>query len=83
MSTWRTSGPGPGPGRERNRSWAASAGGALPPVKGEELRQATSEIALLLKGRRKLTPEALWEFLRTGGASWFRLLDFEARFKIE
>ncbi len=75
---WTGSRIGPRPQPEL----AGLAGGALPPVKGEELRQALSEIALLLKGRRKLTPEALWEFLRTGGTSWFRLLDFEAQFKM-
>ena len=52
------------------------------PVKGEELRQALSQIGLPVKGRRKLTPETLWEFLRSSQGGWFRLLDFEAAFKV-
>ncbi len=51
-------------------------------VRGEELRQALARLDLPLKGRRKLTPETLWEFLCTDGARWFRLLDFEARFQV-
>ncbi len=60
---------------------------SLPPplpdaVKGEALRQALARIALPLKGRRKLTPETLWDFLRETEGRWFRLLDFEARFQV-
>jgi len=59
----------------------------LPPllpesVKGEALRQALAKIALPLKGRRKLTPETLWAFLRGTEGRWFRLLDIEARFQV-
>jgi len=59
----------------------------LPPllpdaVKGEVLRQALAKIALPIKGRRKLTPETLGEYLRETEGHWFRLLDFEARFKV-
>jgi len=58
----------------------------LPPapqlVKGEALRQTLAKIDLPLKGRRKLTPESLWDFLRETGGRWFRLLDFEARFQV-
>jgi alkylated DNA nucleotide flippase Atl1 len=58
----------------------------LPPspelVKGEALRQALAKIALPTKGRRKLTPETLWDFLRETKGGWFRLLDFEARFQV-
>ncbi len=59
----------------------------LPPplpelVKNEALRQALAKIALPLKGRRKLTPETLRDFLRETEGRWFRLLDFEARFKV-
>lgn len=56
--------------------------GAPVPIKGEELRRALAQLDLPLKGRRKLTPETLWEFLRTGGTRWFRLLDFEAHFQV-
>jgi hypothetical protein len=49
-------------------------------VKLEELRQALSRLALPQKGRRKLTPETLLEFLRSTGGDWFRLLDMEAAF---
>jgi len=60
---------------------------SLPPpapelVKGEALRQALTKVPLPLKGRRKLTPETLWDFLRETEGRWFRLLDFEARFKV-
>jgi alkylated DNA nucleotide flippase Atl1 len=52
------------------------------PVKSEALRLALAKIALPLKGRRKLTPETLGEYLRETEGSWFRLLDFETRFKV-
>ena len=52
------------------------------PVKNEALRQALAKIALPLKGRRKLTPETLGDYLRETEGRWFRLLDFEARFKV-
>jgi hypothetical protein len=52
------------------------------PVKGEALRQALTQVPLPVKGRRKLTPETLWDFLRQTEGCWFRLLDFEARFQV-
>jgi hypothetical protein len=52
------------------------------PVKVEELRLALSRVALPLKGRRKLTPETLWEFLRGTRGRWFRVLDLEAAFQV-
>ena len=52
------------------------------PVNVEELRQGLSRVALPLKGRRKLTPETLLEFLRGTQGNWFRLLDLEAAFKV-
>ncbi len=52
------------------------------PVKSEALRQALAKIALPVKGRRKLTPETLGEYLRETEGRWFRLLDFEARFNV-
>ena len=52
------------------------------PIKTEALRQALAKIALPLKGRRKLTPETLGEYLRETEGRWFRLLDFEARFQV-
>jgi hypothetical protein len=51
-------------------------------VKSEALRQALAKIALPLKGRRKLTPETLCDYLRETEGRWFRLLDFEARFRV-
>ncbi len=59
---------GPGPKREL--------------IKGEALRQALARMPLPVKGRRKLTPESLWDFLRQTEGGWFRLLDFEARFQV-
>ena len=52
------------------------------PVKSEALRQAMAKVPLPVKGRRKLTPETLGEYLRETEGRWFRLLDFEARFKV-
>jgi hypothetical protein len=52
------------------------------PVKPEALRQALARVPLPVKGRRKLTPETLGEYLRETEGRWFRLLDFEARFKV-
>jgi hypothetical protein len=52
------------------------------PVQGEALRQALAKIPLPEKGRRKLTPETLWDYLRETEGHWFRLLDLEARFKV-
>jgi hypothetical protein len=51
-------------------------------VQAEPLRQALEALPLIPKGRRKLTHSALEEFLRETGGSWFRLLDFEARFGV-
>jgi hypothetical protein len=51
-------------------------------VKSEALRQALAKIGLPEKGRRKLTPETLGDFLRETEGRWFRLLDFEARFQV-
>jgi hypothetical protein len=66
--TWEASPPPPAPLPE--------------PVKSEALRQALAKIPLPMKGRRKLTPETLGEYLRETEGHWFRLLDFEARFKV-
>ena len=48
----------------------------------EALRQALSRLSLPLEGKRKLTFETLWDFLRRSGGRWFRLLDFEEHFRI-
>lgn len=66
--TWEASPPPPPPLPE--------------PVKSEALRQALAKVPLPMKGRRKLTPETLGEYLRETEGGWFRLLDFEARFKV-
>jgi hypothetical protein len=52
------------------------------PVKSEALRQALAKIGMPVKGRRKVTPETLWDFLRETEGRWFRLLDLEARFQV-
>jgi hypothetical protein len=51
-------------------------------VEREALGRALARIALPLKGRRKLTPETLGDYLRETGGRWFRLLDFESRFQV-
>ncbi|MGO9175009.1 MAG: hypothetical protein ACLQED_02515 [Desulfobaccales bacterium] len=51
-------------------------------IDGEALRRALSRLSLPLEGKRKLTFETLWDFLRGSGGGWFRLLDFEAHFRI-
>ena len=51
-------------------------------VEGEALNQALARLSLPQKGRRKVTPETLSNFLGTAGGRWFRLLDFEAHFQI-
>jgi len=51
-------------------------------IDGEALRRALSRLSLSLEGKRKLTFETLWDFLRHSGGRWFRLLDFEAHFRI-
>ena len=66
-------------------TWEASP--PLPPrlaetVKSEALRQALAKVALPEKGRRKITPDTLGEYLRETEGHWFRLLDLEARFKV-
>jgi hypothetical protein len=68
-------------------AWEASPPPSSPPllpeaVKSEVLRQALAKVPLPEKGRRKLTPETLGEYLRETEGRWFRLLDFEARFKV-
>jgi len=70
-------------GLRETREGGLSPSPRLPePVMYEALRQALAKIALPLKGRRKLTPETLGEYLRETEGRWFRLLDFEARFNV-
>jgi two-component system NtrC family response regulator len=54
----------------------------LAAIDGETLRQALARLSLPLKGRRKLTPETILEFLSHTGGGWFRLLDFEEQFQV-
>ncbi len=51
-------------------------------VDRESLREALARLPLPQKGRRKLTPETLWDFLRLTGGRWFKLLDFETHFRV-
>jgi len=51
-------------------------------IQAEPLRQALNALPLTSKGRRKLTSEALDEFLRQTHGTWFRLLDFEEHFQV-
>lgn len=51
-------------------------------VDAEALGEALARLSLPQKGRRKLTPETLWDFLRRTGGRWFKLLDFEAHFQV-
>lgn len=51
-------------------------------VRSDALREALAKTGLPEKGRRKLTPENLAEFLRETEGRWFRLLDFEMRFQV-
>jgi alkylated DNA nucleotide flippase Atl1 len=51
-------------------------------VKSDVLRQALAVIGLPEKGRRKLTPETLGDFLKETEGRWFRLLDFETKFQV-
>ena len=70
-------------GLRETREGGLSTPSRLPePVKYEALRQALANIGLPTKGRRKLTPETLGEYLRETEGRWFRLLDFEARFNV-
>jgi len=72
----RTGGQPPGVGGERVARPRPET------VKAEELRRALATLPLPQKGRRKVTPEALGDFLRDSGGSWFRLLDLEAHFQV-
>lgn len=51
-------------------------------IDGEALRAALARLSLPLKGRRKLAPATLWDFLRRTGGGWFKLLDLEAHFQV-
>lgn len=51
-------------------------------IRPEALRQALNALPLVPKGRRKLTGEALEEFLHQTHGAWFRLLDFEEHFRV-
>ncbi len=72
-------------------AWAPPKPGPLPeparplpkPIlgKGEELRQALSQVNLPQKGRR-ITAEGLLAFLLGTEGRWFRLLDLEAHFRV-
>jgi hypothetical protein len=68
--------------RETLESGLSPAPGVPEPVRYEALRQALAKIGLPTKGRRKLSPETLGEYLRETEGRWFRLLDFEARFGV-
>ena len=48
----------------------------------EGLGQALAGVPLPDRGNRKLSREGVGEFLAQTGGNWFRLLDFEARFKV-
>ncbi len=67
------------PPRDRE---AAAPSPELEAIDGEALRRALSRLSLPLEGKRKLTFETLWDFLRRSGGRWFRLLDFEEHFRI-
>ena len=76
-------GPGANPASGRPGRPARPCPRCLPDtVKSEALRQALAKVPLPEKGRRKLTPETLGDYLRETEGRWFRLLDFEARFKV-
>jgi hypothetical protein len=51
-------------------------------IDGEALRLAIAGLSLTLKGKRKLTPETLEDFLVHSRGGWFRLLDFEQHFQV-
>ena len=68
--------PRPGAGKPRRPPRGSEA------IDSEALRQALSRLSLPLEGKRKLTFETLWDFLRRSGGCWFRLLDFEEHFRI-
>ncbi len=51
-------------------------------VDGEALREALARLSIPQKGRRKLTLETLWDFLRLTCGRWFKLLDFEEHFQV-
>jgi alkylated DNA nucleotide flippase Atl1 len=51
-------------------------------VKSDALWQALGTMGLPEKGRRKITPENLADFLRETEGRWFRVLDFETRFQV-
>ncbi|MGA7563537.1 MAG: hypothetical protein WBW55_10055 [Desulfobaccales bacterium] len=65
----------------RGREAAAASPGSEV-IDSEALRQALSRLSLPLEGKRKLTFETVWDFLRRSGGCWFRLLDFEEHFRI-
>ncbi|MGA9459683.1 MAG: hypothetical protein WBV16_08265, partial [Desulfobaccales bacterium] len=65
----------------RGREAAAASSGSEA-IDSEALRRALSRLSLPLEGKRKLTFETLWDFLRRSGGCWFRLLDFEEHFRI-
>jgi len=62
--------PGSPPGSRLTASWS------------EALAHALGELPLIPKGRRKLTPSSLEDFLQHTQGEWFRLLDFEERFRV-
>lgn len=61
---------------------AAPAAPSQEVIRSEPLRQALNALPRVPKGRRKLTNEALEEFLRETHGTWFRLLDFEEHFQV-
>ncbi len=55
---------------------------ATPEIRTAELRDALLSLPLPHQANRKLTPEGLLAFLMETKGKWFRLLDFEAHFRL-
>lgn len=54
----------------------------VPAVHIQDLRAALQGLALPRQANRKLSPEGLLDFLVQTAGRWFRLLDFEAHFRL-
>ncbi len=61
---------------------AGARGATREQVRVEELRRALGTLALPPEGRGKLNQESLSRFLELTEGQWFRLLDLEARFRV-
>jgi hypothetical protein len=78
---WLSPGEAP-PARSTPGSGSGYKVALAPSLKAYDLRLALSRLPLPRQANRKLSPDALYDFLVKSEGRWFRLLDFESDFRL-